>query len=752
MCRISTRRCAGEAVRRRPWAALFAAVFPASIAMAAPTVLDFEDVAPGTAITAQYGTRGVLFLNYFLGTDPAAHSGTHVLRTASLAEEIFTPIALGMTFTSAQARVKLFAESSFTALNGTLTAFDASDNVVVQDGPKLVAVDVFTTAFEVIDPDATASIVRAELRLENGIYFAIDDLEFEGEPPAPPPPAPPVVQITSPANGAEVDVSTIDITGTVTGEGLLSPVTLTMVFARPPESTAPPFTSAIDLTGTGTTREFSLPEFTGVPLGPITVTVTAQNFAAQEGTSSITFTNLPVAIQGRFTSEGGTAALGAFRFGLFLDRCKIAVYEQGAISADDDAGVTFVFRGDILAKWLTLRGAFDNAGFGCARGEERDGPGGSRAQDFQNGRIYSHPTIGTFSVPAVFVDAIDKRGGDEATGIPIAEPNSSSGAMQTWLFQRFIRPGRSDLQPSTLEIRGSPPRLWIERQSWDLSVETTGTIYEDFACGDVLGPCSVDLPPGRPDPIPDAENTFCGGHSYPFGPPEWKAILGDHISTPLFGVVRGSKMAGKDNPLTHDSFYGPEDLFASDWNVSINPIGPQRGIAPFTSIVAENTYVECEYEEYYAQAAHVFLDWPLVGDLFFAAGRWIIDCGHRPRRTELHPIFMFAKMKAEQFQGHLATRCDIWVNGWYPGDPIEFDIFPPPRPSPDSFLTLSKPVDADAALDVTVEFTFAPGSATNHVHVRFTASPREVEVTDAGEMIWDYLRGYWGQWFIYWSP
>ena len=96
---------------------------------------------------------------------------------------------------------------------------------------------------------------------------------------------------------------------------------------------------------------------------------------------------------------------------------------------------------------------------------------------------------------------------------------------------------------------------------------------------------------------------------------------------------------------------------------------------------------------------------------------------------------MFAKMKAEQFEGHLATRADIWVNGWYPGDPIEFDIFPPPRQSPDSVLTLNKPVDADAAFNVNVEFNFAPASAPDHIHVTFTASPRNVNVTDAGEMI-----------------
>lgn len=778
MLRKSARRRKAQAVRWWLGAAPLAVIFSAGTLMGAPTILDFEDVAAGTTVTAQYGPRGVLFQNHFLDTDAAAHSGTHVLRSASLADELFTPIPIAMTFTSAQARVKLFAESTGAALNGTLTAFDASDSVVAQDGPKLVAAGEFTTMFEVVDQDTTASITRAELRLENGIYFAIDDLEFEGEPPAPPPPTPPVVQITSPTDGAELDVSTIDIAGTVTGEGLLSSVALTLLYSLPPESTAPPFTSDLSLTGTGTTRQFSLPGFTGVPLGPITVTVTAQNFAAQQGTDSITFTNLPAAIRSRFDQEKGAATLGEFRFGLVLNGCKIAVYEQGAISADD-AGVTYVVRGDILTKWLSLRTLANPEGLGCPQGEERDGPGGSRAQEFDNGNIYTHPTIGTFSVPSVFVEAIKNRGGEDATGIPIAEPTSSTGAMQTWLFQRFTRPDHPLLEPSTLEIRGNPPRLWIERQGWDLSlpVETTGTIYEDFKCSDVLGPCTVTEKPQKPEPIHDAGDLFCYGTTYAgcdaqaIPPsagcevgrvPEWSPILGDlddspseragnYISTPLFGVARGSHMAHEDNPLTHENFYGcPEDLCPSDWNVSVFVIGT-NAVPPFTSIVAENTYVECKYEDFYARYAEVFMDWPQVGDLFFAAGRWIIDCGHTPYRTELHPVFMWAKMKAEQYQGHLATRCDIWVNGWYPGDPIDFDIFPPPRPSPDATLTLTKPVDADAALDVTVEFSFAPGFATNHVHVRFTASPREVEITGAGEMLWDYLRGYEGQWYIYWN-
>ena len=727
-----------------------AALLAQSAAVAAPTLLDFEDLAPGTVVTTQYGLRGVVFPNHYLDADAAARSGTCVLRTATPGAEIFNPIPLAMTFTSPQARVKLFAGSTNVALNGTLTAFDAADNVVAQDGPKLVAANVFTTMFEVIDPDVTPSIARAELRLENGVHFAIDDLEFDGEPPAPPPPTPPVVQITSPANGALIDVNTVDIAGTVTGEGLVSPAKLSMTFGRPPEQTVGPFLSDLSLIGNGTTRQFSLPGFTGVPLGPITITVTAQNFSGQEGSATITFTNLPVVIHDRFMAEGGAASLGAFRFGLFLAGCKIAVYEQGAISTDDR-----VIRGAILTRWLSLRDGFNNEGIGCPSGEERDGPEGSRAQDFTDGRIYSHPNVGTFSVPTVFTDAIDKRGGEEAIGVPIAEPTNSSGVMQTWLFQQFIRPSMPNLVPSTMEIRGTPPTLWIERQPSNLRVPTTGTLYDEFPCSGILGPCTVDSPPPLGAQIPDPGNTYCEGTTYPFGPPEWVPILGHYVSTPLFGVAVESALASVDNPFTHEYVYEIDCPLKvdcpSDWTVAIHAVGPPRGIAPFESYVAQNTYVELEYEQYYAQAAHIFLDWPLMGDLIFSAGRWIIDCGHTPYRSELHPIFMFAKMKSEQFQGHLATRCDIWVNGWYPGDPIEFDIFPPPRPSPDALLTVVKPVDEDAAFNVNVEFAILPAGTVNHARVRFTAAERHVDVTDAGEMIWETRRGYWGQWFLYWS-
>ncbi len=109
------------------------------------------------------------------------------------------------------------------------------------------------------------------------------------------------------------------------------------------------------------------------------------------------------------------------------------------------------------------------------------------------------------------------------------------------------------------------------------------------------------------------------------------------------------------------------------------------------------------------------------------------------------------------FGGKQATRVAIWVNGWYSGyNPIEFDIFPPPRPSPDAVLHVVKPVDFaaggyTAAQDVTLEFSLEPAGIANHVHLKFTSPYRENAVTDAGEMMFETGRQYWGIWYLYWG-
>jgi hypothetical protein len=814
------------------------AILSATAASAAQTVLDFEDadIPTNSTIDAQYGLRGVIFQHASLETDPAAHSGARVLRAVKTGSEVFTPSPMVILFTSPQARVKLYAGSQVPSLNGTLTAFDSGGNVVATDGPRLVPHDTFTTIFQVTVP--TASITRVELQFENSPFESIDDLEFEGQPP-PPPPTQPVVMITQPIDGINVDIPgdipKLDIAGTVTGDGLLSRVTVTIAYKRPPESaTLPPLTLELDLTGSGTTRQFSLPDgMLGVPLGPITITATATNIAALSGSATSTLTNLPIAVRNRFITEGGEAVLGAFQYGI-LGACSIAVYEHGAISGR--SGGAILIRGDILTKWLSLRGPSNATGwFGCPLNEEGDTIGGARSQPFERGRIYAHlPGVappGAFYVPAVFTDAIDKRGGDDGIGLPFADPTDSVGAMKTWSFQQFSRPDNPDgLLPSTMEIRGSPPMLWMERQagSWmgpepgigsamnlsdvDRARHKSGaTLWEGFTCsGGNLGPCTVDPEPSFPPPnLEDAGVQFCGGHTYNPGlsdrPPEWKTgPSGDFVALPVFGAITSAHMADIDNGLTHETHNGncpylgaglaigavllpfPVDYGAyvaaeeygvtcvSDFEFFVRPIGPVTKPAGVASLFGKSNKkdIKTEYEVAYASAAHNFLGAPAVGDLVHMTGRWIVDCGHETFKSELHPLFSFARMKTvvsetntftgleeDLFGGKPATRVAIWINGWYPGgdgNAIEFDAFPPPRPSPTALLHIVKPVDSaaggyTAAEDVTLDFAFAPVLAASHAHLRFTSPRRENPVTDAGEMKFAPGRQYWGIWYLYWE-
>jgi hypothetical protein len=308
------------------------------------------------------------------------------------------------------------------------------------------------------------------------------------------------------------------------------------------------------------------------------------------------------------------------------------------------------------------------------------------------------------------------------------------------------------------------------------------------------------LPP--PEPIPDPGDKFCEGTTFKpvlRGPREWEPVRdrsvgdpyrGDYRTTPLFGVVISSKMADYDLWLTHEWSYNcPGETFRpdcpSDWLVFVRPYGPHLGIEQFPHKGADGRpslffgkhkdRVKIEYERFYGEFV-VWMGFPAVGDLIFTAGRWICDCGHDSYKSELHPISMYCKMKTVTsitdpftklvddtvFGGQPATQADLWVNGWYPGfdpgttglrgDPIEFNIFPPPRPTPDATLVINKPVDEDAVRGLEFQWSPEPPGAVSHVHLRITAPYRENHVTDYGEMIYEINRSYEGQWYLYWAP
>src|SRR3984893_7957652 len=166
-------------------------------ALASAENFDFEDLPVRTVVNAQYGARGVIFFGAYLDNDPHASSGTRVLRSRSLNEEVFTPAPFVMTFTSPQAYVAMHASNRPGATgNGTLKVFDASGTLLARDGPKPVPNDSFSVFFEV--QVGRASITRAELQLEGTAFEAIDDLVVEGSRPGPIPTTPPVVTITAP--------------------------------------------------------------------------------------------------------------------------------------------------------------------------------------------------------------------------------------------------------------------------------------------------------------------------------------------------------------------------------------------------------------------------------------------------------------------------------------------------------------------------------------------------------------------------
>ncbi|MFC7561559.1 LGFP repeat-containing protein [Paenibacillus farraposensis] len=535
--------------------------------------------------------------------------------------------------------------------------------IIAQDGPKLVQPHAFTTAFEVNTPSSL--IMRVEFEIGSQEIEVIDNLEFEGEPPGPLPTNPPVVRITSPATDAQLEVTPIILTGEVSGEGLLPTATLKLTYRVPPDSTAPPITTLLQLSGSGSTRSFLVPM--GLFLGPQEISIEAQNTAGLTGTSTVHFTYLPQKIRSRYASEGGLGTFGDFRWG---DGIEIAIYERGAIWAGENTSQ--VILGQIFNKWLSSRGRLERP-----TSNERDALGGARAQDFRKGRIYSG-AMGTYFVPSIFVHAIDQLGGESATGLPIADPRTSL-ATETWLFQQFARPNQPGL-PSTLEIKGSPSTLWVERQGGDLSeladvnaplAEDSPTLWLQFPCSGTTdtGPCNI-VPPTSAPPIENAGQLYCNGTTYPWGPPEWQAIVGNYVLTPMLGIVKNFEPAEWDNPLTHEWDDGPP-FFSSDWVIPVRPLHPYR------SLLADNRFLmEVEIERHFLN--YYIAEWgsPLRGDLLFVSGRWIIDCGHSPYNSEIHPPSILAFMRTGTHNGKPATVATVFVLGFYTGDPVEIDIFP----------------------------------------------------------------------------
>lgn len=734
------------------------------IAAAAPTTIDFEDLPIDQQIGLKYIAKGVEFDSAFIDmadghrTTPAAHGGSHL---AHKFQPEFGAAPVAMIFAAGVSHVAFYGGSAEGgSIVGIARAFDATTggNVIATDGPRALTPGACATLFDIKLGAPTIKRVEFTAQTQAGIIvdIGLDDLTFEGNPAAVVPSDTPVVTITSNATGSTIDAAGETLTGTVSGNGLPPQVTVTIDHLRGPGDQAPPDGAVIALVGTGTTRTFSGP--IRLPLGGVTITVTAENTGGIDGKTSVSLVNLPP------LARDTVGDLGPLTWALGATACRIGVYTTGAVATDG----THQFRidHDLIGKWLAWFTAkrtsnIDRSAF-CPTESTRPSIAPTVAQNYVGGRIYYDPVRGALWTPAVFAAAIDALGGEPATGVPLADPLSAP-AGHTWLFQRFVRgPGL----PSTLEIKGEPAELWVERPGGDLAVFTaagltlnngTASLSEHFPCSGQTGPCTVVRATSAPR-VANAGHQFCKDTTFalrppPAGPDEWVPITGSHTqAVQMLGWTTESRPAGDDDGATHEFWQqGPNGHIWADWDMFVHPIDP------FRNLLAHNDFMEVEVEYYPAQHFYVIDNGvPAPGDLYFAAGRWIIDCGHDDFASEIHPPFVSARIRTIGGPSNPQTEAAIWVNGYYRGDaPVEFQLFPPPRPAPNAYMVISRTRTQDAALDVTVidssDPAFTDPDFSSFVRARFSASLRPANIGWAGLLPFLSGREYQGYWTIGWQ-
>ena len=222
--------------------------------------------------------------------------------------------------------------------------------------------------------------------------------------------------------------------------------------------------------------------------------------------------------------------------------------------------------------------------------------------------------------------------------------------------------------------------------------------------------------------------------------------VGDLIDIQELGWVINSNKSSADFPATHEHIQGTadglEDLGSgqgcviglagcllgeigyqlgghgaglwSDYDIHVRPIAlsggpdPNAGLVvtpssaslpPYWNLLAANGDptlegtdnappigdIETEWEEFWQHPwVSVAGSTIPIGTLVYANGRWMIDCGHPPQHSEIHPpnTLMFSGMKTNTLLGqNVQTTAQMWVNEFYEGVPYQTQVWPPPRPT-----------------------------------------------------------------------
>ena len=227
----------------------------------------------------------------------------------------------------------------------------------------------------------------------------------------------------------------------------------------------------------------------------------SQNSGGETGSAEVSFTNMPAAILGRFSWRAP-----APRWERSALACSPQVangdlrtgHHQRRHERNDEAGAGTDLPAGSAARHLRSRWLRLSAGRG-----ERRAPG-SRAQDFNGGRIYSHPTIG----PSPSRRCSSTLSTSGAAKRPPASPSPSRPAPPA-----RCRPGCSSGSPGPSHPDPRPFNAGDPRHAtpavdrapvlgpvrWRPRVRSTRISRAPY-----LGPCSVDEPVTTAAPIADA--------------------------------------------------------------------------------------------------------------------------------------------------------------------------------------------------------------------------------------------------------
>ena len=155
------------------------------------------------------------------------------------------------------------------------------------------------------------------------------------------------------------------------------------------------------------------------------------------------------------------------------------------------------------------------------------------------------------------------------------------------------------------------------------------------------------------------------------------------------------------NSLCDDAKSDVSDTFAhdcrADWNLHTRPLQSQND----WQFVAVGNYedlgtadMEIEFEAEVATSDYsgsgYFTDFtPAPGDLLSVHGRHIVDCGHCPFKSEIHPPDMLMVSRSVLFDAFVGlvfqqvrgTDVYVWGNGFLPTAPVMMTAYASPRPS-----------------------------------------------------------------------